>query len=129
MAALAGTNTRTVQSDRIGTAQALAQKTGAIVVLKGAATVLVEPQGRTYLSPYSMPTLAVGGSGDVLAGCVASLLGQGCSPLPAACIGVYWHGLSGAYLKRTHPHRGNTAREIADALPLALQENYNASSP
>ena len=40
----------------------LAQKTGAIVVLKGAATVLVEPQGRTYLSPYSMPTLAVGGS-------------------------------------------------------------------
>ncbi len=129
MAALAGSDTPTVQSDRIGTARTFARKTGSIIVLKGASTVLVEPQGGTFLSPLAVPTLAVGGSGDVLAGCIASLLGRGCPPLPAACLGVYWHGLSGTYLERTYPCRGNTAREIADTLPLAMQEKKYATSP
>ncbi len=129
MASLDGSDTPAVQSDRIGTARRFAKKNGSILVLKGASTVLVEPQGGTFLSPLAVPTLAVGGSGDVLAGCIASLLGRGCPPLPAACLGVYWHGLSGTYLKRTYPCRGNTAREIADTLPLAMQEKKYATSP
>lgn len=111
-----------VQADRLGYARRLTELTGATVVLKGAGTIVAGPDGVCRLSGIDAPNLAIGGSGDVLAGLVCSLLARDVSPLPAACIGVYWHGYTGKLLEENYPGRGNLASEIADALPRTLKE-------
>ncbi len=126
MAALQRADTASVQADRLGAAEALARETGAIVILKGAATVVASPAGELFLSPFQEPALAVGGSGDVLSGCLAALLAQSVPALRAGWLGVYWHGLCGRILGRERPARGNLAREIADALPRAAKEILDA---
>jgi len=118
-----------VEADRPGAARALARRTRAVVVLKGPGTVIVDGSGPAgpacpvILSPHAAPNLAVGGSGDVLAGVVARLLAAGLPPLLAACLGVYWHGLCGERLAGRFPRRGNTAVDIADALPRAFRHH------
>jgi len=67
-------------------------------------------------------TFGLGGSGDVLAGVMAACLARGIPPLMAACLGVYWHALSGALLARDFPGRGNLPTEIAHTLPIVLKE-------
>ncbi len=79
--------------------------------------------GLALLSPFAAPTLAVGGSGDVLTGLLAALLARGCAPLDAAALAVYWHGHAGSLLEEDFPLRGNLPRDIADALPRVLKEN------
>ncbi|MEF3696684.1 MAG: NAD(P)H-hydrate dehydratase [Desulfolutivibrio sp.] len=124
MARLLGLSVAEVEADRPGAARTLAARTGAVVVLKGPGTVIVDGShagSPAILSPHAAPNLAVGGSGDVLAGVVVRLLAAGCSPLLAACLGVYWHGLCGERLSRRFPRRGNTAVDIADALPRVFR--------
>lgn len=123
MARLLGCATPTVEADRIDAARRLAQTAKSVTALKGAGTVVATPEGPAHLSPFAEPNLAVGGSGDVLAGIVGSLLARGLSPLHSTCLGVYWHGKCGATLARDFPGRGNLAQEIADALPRALKEH------
>lgn len=106
-----------VQDDRGGAACALRDKTGAVVVLKGAASIVCGPDAPLAVSPVHAPTLAVGGSGDVLAGVIASLLATMHNAFDAACLGVYWHGLAGKHLSHDYPQRGALATEIAAALP------------
>ncbi|WP_461209525.1 NAD(P)H-hydrate dehydratase [Desulfocurvus sp. DL9XJH121] len=126
LARLMGLSTREVQEDRIAAARAAAGRFGAVTVLKGAGSVVAEPGGRTLLSPFSTPNLAVAGSGDVLAGLTAALLARGLAPVQAACLGVYWHGLAGARLAASHPLRGNLASEIAHQLPQCWEESADA---
>ncbi|MBG0776447.1 MAG: NAD(P)H-hydrate dehydratase [Desulfovibrionaceae bacterium] len=131
-ARLLGATTAEVQADRAGAVRALADRigagqtgaghTGATVVLKGAGSLVCAPGAPVYLAPFAAPCLAVGGSGDVLAGLLAALLGRGTDPLPAACLAVYWHGLAGLMLEEEFPLRGNLAQEIAHALPAALAD-------
>ncbi|NDY55147.1 NAD(P)H-hydrate dehydratase [Desulfovibrio sulfodismutans] len=124
MARLLRLSVAEVEADRPGAARTLAARTGAVVVLKGPGTVIVDGShagSPVILSPHAAPNLAVGGSGDVLAGVVARLLAAGRSPLLAACLGVYWHGLCGERLSRRFPRRGNTAVDIADALPRVFR--------
>ncbi len=90
------------------------------LVLKGAATLIAGSDRHFYVSPFATPNLAVGGSGDVLAGIIGSLMAQNLSTQDAASVGVYWHGLAGKELENTYPYRGNLAREIADILPQVL---------
>lgn len=114
-----------VEADRLGAVRSLAGLCRGTAILKGPGTVITsgtEEPGRVYVTPFAEPNLAVGGSGDVLAGVLGTLLGQGISPLQAACLGVYWHGLAGRLLAGDFPHRGNLASEIADALPRARTE-------
>ena len=73
-------------------ARRLAAATRAIVVLKGARTVIAAPDGRAYVSPIACAALATAGSGDVLAGVIGALLARGCDALAAAQIAVYVHG-------------------------------------
>ncbi|MBU1612570.1 MAG: NAD(P)H-hydrate dehydratase [Proteobacteria bacterium] len=122
MGRFTGVGPGTVQSDRFRAARNLAETTGSVALLKGSGTVVAEPGGTAYLSSLSAPNLAVGGSGDVLSGLIAALLARSISPLPAACLGVYWHGVAGKMLETNFPGRGNLASQIADALPLALKE-------
>lgn len=94
-ARLLGLDTVAVQSDRLTAARRLAEQSGAVVVLKGATTVVAESKGLVALSTRGNPGLATGGSGDVLLGIVGALLAQGVEPGLAARAGVELHGLAG----------------------------------
>lgn len=120
MALLCGQTISQVQEDRLETARKHAQKWATVLVLKGAGTVVASLQGTVYLIPFAEPTLAVGGSGDVLCGVIAALKARGLAPVEAANTAAYWHGKAGTCLARSFPCRGNLARDIADMLPRAL---------
>ena len=121
-ARLLGTDIAGVEADRMAAARALAATYGCTAVLKGPATIVAAPDGTAAVSPVVAPNLAVGGSGDVLTGLAAAVFRAPLSPLLAACLAVYWHGLAGARLAASYPRRGNLASEIADMLPRACTE-------
>ena len=98
MGRLTGLSTEDVQADRLGVARRLAAATRAIVVLKGARTVIAAPDGRAFVSPIACAALATAGSGDVLCGMVGALLAGGADPLAAAQVAVFVHGLAGEAL-------------------------------
>lgn len=114
----------TVQQDRMAALNALCAIVPSAVVLKGAGTLVGQRDCPTGLSPQDVPQLAMGGSGDVLAGCAAALLARlqesPRSAHQAACLAVALHAAAGGILARTHPRRGNVAGELADALPQAM---------
>lgn len=116
MARLMGCDTVSVQADRTGTASDFCAKHDVTLVLKGAATIVAD-NDMSCICPFIEPNLAVGGSGDVLSGVIASLVARGLSPMHSACLGVYWHGLAGNALNENFPMRGNLASEIAEMLP------------
>ena len=94
-ARLLGATVADVQADRLCAARLLAERSGAIVVLKGAGTLVATPSGEVHLNLTGNPGMATGGTGDVLAGMIAGLWAQGVSPLDAARLGVYLHGVAG----------------------------------
>lgn len=81
-------------SDRQTAAAELATRLDAIVLLKGASTVIAHPDGRIWLNPTGNAGLAKGGSGDVLCGLIAGLCAQGLAAFAAAAAGAYLHGLA-----------------------------------
>ena len=83
-----------VSGRRIADAQAFASQTQTVLVLKGHRTVITDGVD-TYINPTGNPGMAVGGSGDVLAGMITALLGQGIGPLEAAACGAWLHGKAG----------------------------------
>ena len=117
---LLGISTDEINADRVSAARRLSQEAGCFVVLKGAATVCAAPSGDVVINPTGGPNLATAGSGDVLTGVVASLVGQGLAPWLAAAAGVWWHGWAGDCLAREQGSRGTLAHEVADALPRAV---------
>jgi NAD(P)H-hydrate epimerase len=98
MARLLGLTIADVQADRIGHARSLAAATGAVVVLKGAHTIVAAPGGDVFINPAATSALATAGSGDVLTGVVGALLARGLDPLSAAQVAVYVHGAAGEAL-------------------------------
>jgi NAD(P)H-hydrate epimerase len=112
MARLVGRSTGEVQGDRVGAARELAQRSRAVVVLKGARTVISTPEGDVWVNPTGGPGLASGGSGDVLSGLLGALLAQQREPVDSALAGTYLHGLAGERLGRV----GATALEVAATL-------------
>ena len=125
-ARLLGSSTAAVQSDRIAGACRLAARTGAIVALKGAGTVLAAPDGRWAINTTGSAALATGGTGDVLAGLVASLMAQGYEPWLAACLGVWLHGRAGDQWHQAYPHgAGLSAVQLAASLPGAWPNARN----
>ena len=92
MARLTGRSAAEINADREGTALRYAKAWNAVVVLKGAHTVIAGPDGRCAVNPTGNPGLSRGGSGDVLAGMLAALLAQGLAPFDAAACAVWLHG-------------------------------------
>lgn len=108
--------------DRLGAARYLAEKSGAIVVLKGMATVIALPDGRAYLNTTGHVGLAKGGTGDVLTGMMAGLIPQ-CDSVEGAVIrAVYWHGLAADIAAdRQQSEITVTPEDLIDALGEALE--------
>ena len=91
-ARLLGIETPAVQKDRIGSALALAEAFGSIVVLKGAGSICASSDGTWHVNTSGNPGMASAGMGDVLTGMIAALLSQGVGPKSALLAGVYLHG-------------------------------------
>ncbi|MCL1848271.1 MAG: NAD(P)H-hydrate dehydratase [Clostridiales bacterium] len=122
MGMLLDVTTQEVQRDRCAAVCKAAREYGAVVVLKGASTLVADPEGMLYINSTGNPALATAGSGDVLAGALAAFIAQGLPPCDAAVLAVFLHGLAGDMLKETKGGRGCLAGEIADFLPLAAKE-------
>jgi hydroxyethylthiazole kinase-like uncharacterized protein yjeF len=121
MAVLTGEKIGAIQSDRIGTASRWAAAWGHVVVLKGAYTVVAEPGGRTSVIPIATPALARAGTGDVLAGAIVGLRGQGLDPYRSAVLGAYLHGRAGQVSALNVGSPASVlAGDVADALPTAI---------
>jgi NAD(P)H-hydrate epimerase len=94
-ARLLGVTTSEIGMDRFAAARALAARYGAVVVLKGAGSLIADTDGRLAVCPWGNPGMASGGMGDLLAGIIAALLAQGLEPWQAACLGVGLHARAG----------------------------------
>jgi len=122
-ARLLGVTTTIIQADRLENARELAQRLDAVVVLKGAGSVIARPDGEVAINTSGNPGLATGGSGDVLAGLGGALLGQGWPAWEAALGAVWMHGAAADRLVADGAGQiGLTAGE----LPRAIRAEYNA---
>jgi NAD(P)H-hydrate epimerase len=120
MGRLLEVTTAEVQGDRLRVARQLATRDQVVVVLKGARTLVVAPDGRAAIVPTGNPGMASGGTGDVLAGIVGGLLAQGLDAFDAACLGAYAHGLAGDRVALRQGEVGLLAHDLLDELPPTL---------
>ena len=119
---MTGKSVDEIQHDRISAAKAFAKEYGCVTVLKGVNTVIAAPDGQAFVNTTGNAGLAKGGSGDVLAGMIASLTAQGTEPLYAAALGVYLHGLAADMLAGRMGLAGILPRDIPEALPELLKK-------
>ena len=107
---------------REAAAAAFARETGCVTVLKGPATLVAAPGGELRRNTTGSCALAKGGSGDVLAGMVLSLMGQGAAPFDAAALAVWLHGRCGDVCERRLTAYGVTPPDVVDTIPIAIGE-------
>jgi len=117
MARLIGIKTSAIQHDRIGTSIQFVNKYGCHLVLKGARTLIAQPDGKLYVNPTGNPALSSGGAGDVLTGLIGGFLARGWPMAEAAIAGVYLHGMAADYLAEDMGQVGVLASELLDVLP------------
>lgn len=117
MARLTGLQNSDVQRDRIGTALKFVKKYGCYLVLKGARTLVAEPEGKIHVNPTGNPALSSGGSGDVLTGLIGGFLARGWPTAKAAIAGVYLHGLAADFLAQPMGQAGILASELLYVFP------------
>jgi len=113
-----------VHADRAGHAERAAQKYSAVVVLKGKGTVITDGE-RGFVNPTGNSALAKAGSGDALTGMIAGFLAQRLSPLDAACVAVYLHGLAGELAAKELTEYGVLASDLRMFVPRAIRETLD----
>ena len=119
-ARLLDTTTAAVQRDRPRAAARLAKVAGGVIVLKGAGTIVTDGK-HSYTNRTGNPGMATGGSGDVLAGLMGSLLALGMDPFDAACLAVQAHGRAGDLVAGRLSETGLTAEDLPAALAEVLE--------
>ncbi|MCI7691029.1 MAG: NAD(P)H-hydrate dehydratase [Oscillospiraceae bacterium] len=112
---ISGLSVAEIQRDRIKAAHGFSEETGAVVLLKGAFTVIAH-ESEVFVNPTGCAALAKGGSGDVLAGIIASLLAQGVEPLKAAASAAFIHGKAAENLAGKIPAHAVLATDLIDGL-------------
>ena len=120
MARITGIRISEIEKNRVEVARLYAEKWQAVIVLKGVPTVIALPDGTVYLNTTGTPAMATGGSGDVLTGLIAALIGQGLTVADAAVAGVYIHGLAGELAAKGSV--GLAATELLQMLPEARKQ-------
>lgn len=108
--------------ERISKTKELAAYLQSYIILKGAWTAVVTPEGNVYFNPTGNPGMATAGSGDVLTGVLLSLLAQGYTEEDACRLGVYAHGMAGDIAAERLGQMGMTAADIVEALPEAWKK-------
>lgn len=121
MARLTGSDARPTGAERIEQARGAAREWNTTVVLKGAYTVVANPDGSAMIGPFANPGLATAGTGDVLAGVIVGLLAQGLGPGEAAALGVFLHGSAGQTVRQRLGEAGMIAGDLLPELPLEIK--------
>jgi len=119
-ARLLSCDTATIGADRFAAVRELARRYHAVAVLKGAGSLVADPEGRVAVCPWGNPGMATGGMGDLLTGIVAALLAQGCDAWQAATLGVSLHARAGDLAARHGGERGLIATDLLEPLRLLL---------
>ena len=114
--------------ERLTKVKELAAYLQSYIIVKGAWTTIVTPEGKLYFNPTGNPGMATGGSGDVLTGILLGLVSQGYSQEDACKLGVYIHGLAGDIVAEEMTEIGMTAHDIINALPIAWKKMSPTSS-
>jgi hydroxyethylthiazole kinase-like uncharacterized protein yjeF len=122
MAALTGLSKDEVLADPLAAARGAAQRLKAVIVMKGAVTHVVTPDGQAWRHEGGVKGLATSGSGDVLAGVICGLLARGAHPAQAAVWAVYLHARAGLRLSQRIGPLGFLARELLDEIAPALAQ-------
>ena len=122
LARLLGSDTATVNADRLASAREGANRSGGVLLLKGAGTIVAAPGGKYSIAPQIAPALATAGSGDVLAGIIGSLLAQGMPTIPAASAGVLIHNLAGMAAAQEIGLAGVIAQDLPEFVPAVLED-------
>jgi NAD(P)H-hydrate epimerase len=123
MSVLTGVPIQEIQKDRREVAARFARTWGHVVVLKGAFTVIAEPEGKSAIVPVATAALARAGTGDVLAGMIVGLRAQGVAPYEAAVAGAWIHAQAGLRAAR---RLGNAASVLAGDVLAAVPEVISA---
>jgi len=110
-----------IKNNRFLVAKKFSHDYNAVVVLKGAGTVVTEPGGKNYINTTGNPGMATAGSGDVLTGIIAGFLSQGLKMFDASIIGVYVHGLAGDFAAKDKGEIGLIAGDILENIPYAIK--------
>ena len=122
MARLTGRTVEDVQRHRLATACSFARENGVTLVLKGAGTIVAAPDGRAWINLTGNAGMAKGGSGDVLAGMIGSLLAQGCAPEEAAAAAVWLHGTAGDRCAARLSQAAMLPTDLIEELPSVFLE-------
>jgi hydroxyethylthiazole kinase-like uncharacterized protein yjeF len=123
MSRLTGKSIAEIQKDRIGTARSFATEHGVYLVLKGDRSVIAMPDGRVWINPTGSPSMATGGTGDVLTGMIAGLVAQFPNQLEKALLAaVYLHGRAGELGAEVLGEKSFMATDLFEFLPEAMRE-------
>ncbi len=123
IARLMNVSVKEIQSDRVSTVLKAVEDWKCVVVLKGAGTLIAEPEKRVYVNSSGNPGMATAGMGDVLTGCIAAFLAQGLPPFEAASAGVFIHGYAADLSAALNAAQGMIARDVIGAIPLAMRRD------